>query len=100
VPNSGSSQFAILYLPSPNVCETQTIFGRVIEGMDVVGRLQRVDPNEKKSKEKVEIPPDRILTATVIRRPEKLPKPNYVYESKPAAKSQSPTKKEKSTPTE
>jgi cyclophilin family peptidyl-prolyl cis-trans isomerase len=100
LPNSGSSQFAILYLPSPNVVKYQTIFGRVIEGMDVVGRLQRVDPNDKKSKEKVEIPPDRILTGTVIRRPEKLPKPNYVFESKPAAKSQNPAQAVTSSPTE
>jgi cyclophilin family peptidyl-prolyl cis-trans isomerase len=100
IPNSASSQFAILYLPAPYVPQSQTVFGRVIEGMDVVSRLQRVDPNEKKSKDKVEIPPDRILTATVIRRPEILPQPKYVYESKPTTGLQKQTQPAKSPPSE
>ncbi len=78
IPNSASSQFAILYLPVVSISKEQTIFGRVIEGMDVVSRLRRVDPNKKKGKGEVVLPPDRIIEAKVIRRPETLPEPNYV----------------------
>ncbi len=77
VPNSASSQFAILFLPITHLTEQQTVFGRVIEGMDVVSSLQRVDPNAEKKKTDIIIPPDRILSAEVIRRPEKLPEPAY-----------------------
>ena len=78
IPHSGSSQFAILFLPVTTVSERQTVFGRVIEGMDVVSSLRRVDPSKKDKKNKMNVPPDRILTAEVIRRPETLPEPRYV----------------------
>ena len=78
IPDSASSQFAILFLPVTTVSENQTVFGRVIEGMDVVCSLRRTDPAEDKKKDKVNIPPDRILTAEVIRRPDTLPEPRYV----------------------
>jgi peptidylprolyl isomerase len=77
VPNSASSQFAILFLPMPHLTEQQTVFGRVIEGMDVISSLRRVDPNKEKKNTDVVVPPDRILSAEVIRRPEKLPEPVY-----------------------
>lgn len=77
VENSASSQFAILLMPLISATEEQTVFGRVIEGMDVVSRLRRVDPSKKK-KDAIVIPPDRILEATVIRRPDELPEPKYV----------------------
>ena len=48
IPNSASSQFAILLLPILTASEQQTIFGTVIEGMDVVSRLRRVDPHKEK----------------------------------------------------
>ncbi len=78
VPNSGNSQFAILFLPMTQVPIHQTVFGRVIEGMDVISSLRRVDPSKKKEKGEVVLPPDRILSATVIRKPDNLPEPVYV----------------------
>lgn len=78
IPNSASSQFAILYLPTPSVSKEQTVFGRVVEGMDVVGAFRRVDPNKKKEKGEILLPPDRIIRATVVRRPDELPEINYV----------------------
>ena len=78
VPNSASSQFAILLLPITNVSEEQTIFGRVIEGMDAISRLRRVDPSKKKEKGAIVQPPDMIIEATVVRRPETLPEPEYL----------------------
>jgi peptidylprolyl isomerase len=76
--NSASSQFAILLLPISSASEQQTVFGRVIEGMDVVSRLRRVDPNKEKQKGEIVLPADSIIEATVIRRPETLPEPEYV----------------------
>lgn len=81
IPHSASSQFLILLLPVVTATDQQTVFGRVIEGMDVVSQLRRVDPSKKKEKTKMELPPDSIIEATVIRRPEVLPEP--VYSRKP-----------------
>ena len=77
-PNSGSSQFTILFLPMVSATKEQTVFGRVIEGMDAISRLRRIDPNKKKEKDEIVQPPDSIIKATVIRKPETLPEPVYV----------------------
>ncbi len=77
VPHSASSQFAILYLPVASISEQQTVFGCVIEGMDVVSRFRRVDPTKEKEKGEVVLPADSIIEATVIRHPETLPEPEY-----------------------
>jgi cyclophilin family peptidyl-prolyl cis-trans isomerase len=63
-PNSGGSQFFITFVPAPSLDGRHTVFGRVIEGMDVVTSLQRIDPADEQAK-KVE--PDRILSAEVLR---------------------------------
>jgi peptidylprolyl isomerase len=81
LPNSASSQFAILLLPIVSAAEEQTVFGTVIEGMDVVSRFQRVDPFQEKKKGEVQVLSDSILEAKVIRRPEVLPEPEYVNPS-------------------
>jgi peptidylprolyl isomerase len=78
VPNSASSQFAILLLPVKSVAEEQTVFGRVIEGMDAISRMRRIDPSKKKEKGAIVQPPDMIIEATVVRRPETLPEPRYM----------------------
>ncbi|MGI9474103.1 MAG: peptidylprolyl isomerase [Rubripirellula sp.] len=77
IENSGSSQFAILMLPLLSASEQQTVIGCVIEGMDAISRLRRVDPNKEKKKGEIVRPSDSILEATVIRRPEQLPEPLY-----------------------
>ena len=76
IPNTGSSQFAIALMPILRNDETKTIFGRVIEGMDVVATFRRIDPTEKKEKS-VQLPPDRIETARVIRKRDHEYKVNY-----------------------
>ena len=75
IPNSASSQFAILLLPILSASEEQTVFGTVIEGMDAVSRLRRVDPHKEKKKGELQYPPDSIIEAKVIRRPTTLPEP-------------------------
>ena len=76
-PDSGSSQFTILLLPVVSASEQQTVFGRVIKGMNAISRLRRVDPNKKKEKGEIIQPPDSIIEATVLRRPDTLPEPVY-----------------------
>ncbi|NND96000.1 MAG: peptidylprolyl isomerase [Pirellulaceae bacterium] len=84
VPNSASAQFAILYLPIAAISDQQTVFGRVIEGMDAISELRRVDPSKEKKKNEILLPPDRILEMKVIRRPEKLPEIQYFDAQTPA----------------
>lgn len=75
VPNSASSQFAIALMPMIRLEPVQTVFGRIIDGMEVAATFRRIDPSEKKEKS-IQMPPDRIITAKVIR------KRNHKYEVK------------------
>jgi cyclophilin family peptidyl-prolyl cis-trans isomerase len=61
--DTGSSQFFLTFVPTPHLNGLHTAFGRVIEGMEVLGDLQR------RSTEHQQDPPkaDRILKAEVIR---------------------------------
>ena len=45
-PNSGGSQFFITYVPTPHLDGKHTVFGRVIEGMEVVVALKPRDPGQ------------------------------------------------------
>lgn len=83
VPNSAGTQFAILFLPLPSVAEQQTVFGRVIDGFDVLGSLRRVDPSKKKKKNAIVAPPDRIIECEVLNRPDELPEVIYAVPSGP-----------------
>ena len=78
VPNSAGTQFAILLMPYPRASRVQTVFGRVVKGLDVLGALRHIDPSEAKEKNKIVVPPDRILEIKVINRPDSLPPVDYV----------------------
>jgi cyclophilin family peptidyl-prolyl cis-trans isomerase len=73
-PDTGGSQFFLMFVPSGpaagyDLNGKHTVFGRVIEGIDVLARIKRRDP-EKDSPPR----PDRIIEARVVR------KRNHAYE--------------------
>ena len=61
--DTGGSQFFLTFLPTSHLNGKHTVFGRVIEGMDVLGTLQRFDPNATNQPE-----PDKIVKAEVLRK--------------------------------
>ena len=46
-PNTGGSQFFIVYQPQPHLDGRHTVFGQVVEGMDVVDKLTQGDKMNK-----------------------------------------------------
>lgn len=65
-PNTGGSQFFLTFRPTPNLDGKHTCFGRIYSGMEVLSRIQRMNP---------EMPalgavPDKIVKAEVIRKRE------------------------------
>jgi cyclophilin family peptidyl-prolyl cis-trans isomerase len=59
-PNTNGSQFFITYGPTPHLNGLHTIFGQIIEGMDVVNELTRRDPQQNPTFEG-----DAIATITI-----------------------------------
>lgn len=62
--DTGGSQFFLTFVATPHLNGKHTAFGRVIEGMDVLQSLQRIDPEDPAS---ADIEPDKIETAEVLR---------------------------------
>jgi cyclophilin family peptidyl-prolyl cis-trans isomerase len=68
-PDTGGSQFFLMFRPSGpaagyDLNGKHTVFGRVIDGMEVLSRIQRINPEDPKPGDK----PDKIVEATVIRK--------------------------------
>ncbi|HEY4310716.1 MAG TPA: peptidylprolyl isomerase [Pirellulales bacterium] len=59
--DTGGSQFFLTFVPTPHLDGRHTVFGRIIEGLDVLSELQRRDPADPKD-------PDKIIEATVVRK--------------------------------
>jgi cyclophilin family peptidyl-prolyl cis-trans isomerase len=61
--DTGGSQFFLTFRPTTHLNGKHTAFGRVIEGLDVLAKLQRRDP------ESLNPPlPDKIIKAEVLRK--------------------------------
>ncbi|MCC7084248.1 MAG: peptidylprolyl isomerase [Pirellulales bacterium] len=61
--DTGNSQFFLTFVPTPHLNGHHTAFGRVIEGMEVLGDLQHRSPMHGQNPPK----PDRIIKAEVLR---------------------------------
>ncbi|MDR0326963.1 MAG: peptidylprolyl isomerase [Planctomycetaceae bacterium] len=72
-PNTNGSQFFLTFIPASHLDGKYTVFGRVVEGIDVLADIQRVDP---KDKERMVPELDRIVEAKVLN------KRNHPYEVK------------------
>jgi cyclophilin family peptidyl-prolyl cis-trans isomerase len=64
-PGSNSSQFFLTFVPTAGLDGGHTVFGRVVEGIDVLANIQRYDPSD----EKATIPElDKIISAKVLNK--------------------------------
>ncbi|MCA9105715.1 MAG: peptidylprolyl isomerase [Planctomycetales bacterium] len=61
--DSASSQFFVSFRPAPRLDGHNTVFGRVIEGMDVLEQLTRVDASQPGHPR-----PDVVVEAVMLRR--------------------------------
>jgi len=76
-PDTGGSQFFLTFLPTPHLDGKHTVFGRVIEGMDVLPKLTRRDPQDPNAPK-----PSRIIDAKVLRKRDHEYEPKTVEEWK------------------
>lgn len=74
-PNTGGSQFFITFAPTTHLDNRHTAFGRVIEGMENVNKLQIISPGNPDGPKA-----DKIIKATVLRKRDHEYKPNKVGE--------------------
>lgn len=74
-PNTGGSQFFLTFRRTPHLDGRHTVFGRVIEGHEVLAKLERRDPTQPGQPE-----PDRIVKAEVLRKRDHVYAPTKVPE--------------------
>jgi cyclophilin family peptidyl-prolyl cis-trans isomerase len=64
-PNTNGSQFFLTFVPTSFLDGRHTVFGRVVEGIEVLADIQRVDPSDRDT----QIPElDKIKTAKVLNK--------------------------------
>jgi cyclophilin family peptidyl-prolyl cis-trans isomerase len=66
-PDTGGSQFFLTFIPTGHLDGKHTVFGRVIEGMDVLGELQKRSPSGDPQHDAALPKADKILKAEVLR---------------------------------
>ena len=73
--DTGGSQFFLTFTPQPQLNGKHTVFGRVVEGMDVLAKLKRRDPSQSKD---LTFPGDKIIKAEVLNKRDREYLPNKV----------------------
>ena len=63
MPDTGGSQFFQMFQPKGYLNGEYTVFGRIIDGIEVLADIQRIDPDD----EVITVEPDMILEAKVLR---------------------------------
>lgn len=66
--NSGGSQFYICLVPVNFLDGRFTVFGRIVEGMDTVENINRVNLSEKEEEGEPKLVPEQVLSAKVLRK--------------------------------
>jgi len=61
-PNTGGSQFFLDFVPTSFLNKKHTVFGRIVDGMDVLSEIQRIDPEQES-----DVAPDKIIDAKILR---------------------------------
>lgn len=64
-PNTGGSQFFLTFQPTAHLDGRHTVFGRIIEGFDVLPKITRTEGEMASG-----APPDKIVKAVVVRKRE------------------------------
>jgi cyclophilin family peptidyl-prolyl cis-trans isomerase len=72
--NTGGSQFFLTFVPTPHLDGQHTVFGRVVEGMEILPLIHKVDPSDTKSN----VEPTKIIKAEVLRKRDHEYRPNKV----------------------
>lgn len=71
--DTGGQQFFLTFKQTAHLNGKHTCFGRVIEGMDVLHKLQRRDPQGQN-----QVAPDSIVKAVVVRKRDHVYQPHKV----------------------
>lgn len=69
--DTGGSQFFLTFVPTAHLNGEHTVFGRIIEGLDVLAQITRIDPDDENKPQ-----PDYIESAVVLRKRDHEYKPN------------------------
>jgi cyclophilin family peptidyl-prolyl cis-trans isomerase len=78
--DTGGSQFFLTFRPTEHLDGKHTVFGRVIEGFDVLPKLTRTQNEE--GRPIPEIKPDSIVKAKVLRKRDHAYDPKTLPEQK------------------